>query len=97
MKAIRDQTWGRVNASLFNLPNEYSRSIILTDSNFMLTDSTCAIAITADLSFRKALAAESEREYKNIEFLRKQRPGIGGEATLPSASSQIQESSYASW
>ena len=28
----------------------------------MLTDSTCAIAITADLSFRKALAAEIERE-----------------------------------
>ena len=72
----------------FNLPNKYSRSIILTDSDFMLTDSTCAIAITADLSSRKALAAEFERE-RIQKLLWSQRPGIGGVATLPSAASQI--------
>ena len=38
--------------SYFNLPNEYSSNIILTDSDFILTNRTCAIAITADMSFR---------------------------------------------
>ena len=36
---------GKVVDSYFNLPNEYSSSIILTDSEFILTDRTCAIAI----------------------------------------------------
>ena len=57
---------GRVVESYFNLPNEYSSNIILTDSDFILTNRTCAIAITADMSFRTALAADFKREYKNI-------------------------------
>ena len=64
---------GRVVESYFNLPNEYSSNIILTDSDFILTNRTCAIAITADMSFRTALAADFKREYKNVEFLWKQR------------------------
>ena len=80
---------GRVVESYFNLPNEYSSNIILTDSDFILTNRTCAIAITADMSFRTALAADFKREYKNVEFLWKQRPGIGGIAALPPAASQI--------
>ena len=60
---------GRVVESYFNLPNEYSSNIILTDSDFILTNRTCAIAITADISFRTALAADFKREYKNVEFL----------------------------
>ena len=80
---------GRVVESYFNLPNEYSSSIILTDSDFILTDRTCAIAITADMSFKTALAADFKRKYKNIEFLWKQRPGIGSVAALPPAPSQI--------
>ena len=80
---------GRVVESYFNSPNEYSSSIILTDSHFILTNRTCAIAISADMSFRTALAANFKREYKNIEFLWKQRPGIGGVAALPPAASQI--------
>ena len=68
---------GRVVESYFNLPNEYSSNIVLTDSDFILTNRTCAIAITADMSFRTALAADFKREYKNVEFLWKQRPGIG--------------------
>ena len=79
---------GRVVESYFNLPNEYSSSIILTDSNFILTNRTCAIAITADMSFRTALAADFKREYKNDQ-LWKQRPGVGGVAALPPAASQI--------
>ena len=80
---------GRLVESYFNLPNEYSSSIKLTDSDFMLTDRTCAIAITADMSFKTALAADFKRKYKNIQFLWKQRPGIGGVAALPPAASQI--------
>ena len=41
------------------------------------------------MSFRTALAADFKREYKNVEFLWKQRPGIGGVAALPPAVSQI--------
>ena len=72
---------GRVVESYFNLPNEYSSNIILTDSDFILTNRTCAIAITADMSFRT--------KYKNVEFLWKKRPGVGGVAALPPAASQI--------
>ena len=80
---------GRVVESYFNLPNEYSSSILITDSDFILTNRTCAIAITADMRFRTALAADFKREYKNVEFLWKQRPGVGGVAALPPAASQI--------
>ena len=80
---------GRVIQSYFNLSNEYSSSIILTDSDFILTNRTCAIAITADMSFKTALAADFKREYKNIEFLWKKRPGVGGVAALPPAASLI--------
>ena len=62
---------------------------MLTDSIFILTNRTWAIAIRADMSFRTALAADFKREYKNMEFLWKQRPGIGGVAALPTAASQI--------
>ena len=41
------------------------------------------------MSFKTALAADFKREYKNIEFLWKQRSGIGGVAALPPAASQI--------
>ena len=71
------------------MPNEYSSSIKLTDSVFILTDRTCAIAITADISFKTALAVGFKREYKNIEILWKQRPGIGGVEAWPPAASQI--------
>ena len=80
---------GRVVESYFKLPNEYSSKIILTDSDFILTNRTCAIAITADMSFRTALAADFKRDHKNVEFLWKKRPGIGGVAALPPAASQI--------
>ena len=80
---------GRVVESYFNLPNEYSSNIVLTDSDFILTNRTSAIAFTANMSFRTALAADFKREYKNVEFLWKQRPGTGGVAALPPAVSQI--------
>ena len=78
---------GRIFGSYFDLPNHYSNNIVETDSEFILTESTCAIAKTADVSFKTALAADFKREYKNIEFLRKQRPGAGGMIALPSVAS----------
>ena len=56
-----------------------SRTVI----SYSQTKGTCAIAITADVSFKAALAAELKREYKKIEFLWKQRPGVGGMIVLP--------------
>ena len=53
---------GRVVESYFNLPNEYASSIILTDSDLILTNRICAIAIIADMSFKTALAADFKRE-----------------------------------
>ena len=75
--------------SYFNLPSEYSSYIILTDSDFILTNRTCAIAITAEMSFRTALAADFKIKYKNTELNWKQRPGVRGVAALPQAASQI--------
>ena len=49
---------GRVFESYFDLPNPYLNNIIITDSDFILTEHTCAIAITADVSFKTALAAD---------------------------------------
>ena len=90
---------GRVDESYFNLPNEYSSNIILTDSDFILTNRTCAIAITADMSFRTALAADFKREYKNVEFLWKQRPRVGGGGKLAYLwrRHRYRENTYASW
>ena len=80
---------GRVVESYFNLANECSSNIKLTDSDFILTNRTCAIAPTADMSCRTSLAADFKREYKNVEFLWKQRPGVGGVTALRPAASQI--------
>ena len=41
------------------------------------------------MSFRTALAADFKREYKNIEKLWKQRPGIGDVAAMPPPASQL--------
>ena len=58
---------GRVVESYFNLPNQYSSSIILTDRNFILTNRTCAIAITADMSFKTALTADFRRKTREAK------------------------------
>ena len=62
---------------------------MLTYSDFKLTNRTCAIAIPGDMSFKTALAAHFKREYKNIEFLWNQRPGLGVVAALHPLASQI--------
>ena len=80
---------GRVVESYFNLPNEYSSCIILTDSDFILTNRTCAIAITADMSFRTALAADFKREYKKSGIPLEATTRSRGRISLPPAASQI--------
>ena len=87
--ALKKSQFGRVFESYFDLPNHYSNKVVVTDSDFILTERTCAIAITADVSFKTALAADFTREYKNIKFLWKQRPGLGGMIALPPVASQI--------
>ena len=79
----------RIFESYFDLPNHYSNNIVITDSDFILTEGICAIAITADVSFKTTLAADFKRKYENIEFLWKQRPGVGEMIALPPVASQI--------
>ena len=88
-KNAKKPPFGRIFESYFDLPSHFSNNIVITDSDFILTERTCAIAITADISFKTALAAEFKREYRNIEFLWKQRPGVGGIIALPPVASQI--------
>ena len=90
-------TFGRTFESYFDLPNQYSNNTVVADSDFRLTERTCAIAITADVSFKIALAADFKREHKNIEFLWKQRPGVGGMIALNPVASQMQGNICVSW
>ena len=77
--------------SCFDHSNHYSNNIIVSDSDFILTECTCAIAITADVLFKIALAADFRTKYKYAEVLYKQRPGVGGMIALPHVASQIPE------
>ena len=74
---------GRNFKTKFEIPNEYSENILITYSDFILSDRTSAICITADMSFKSRLEADFKREYQNVEFLFRQRPGLGGIAALP--------------
>ena len=61
--------FGRIFESYFDLPNHHLNNIVVRDSNFRLTESTCTIAITTDVSFKTSLAAESKGGDKNIKIL----------------------------
>ena len=62
---------------------------MMTNSDFILSDRTSAICITADMSFKSRLEADFKREYQNREFLFTQRPGLEGMAALPPSVSQV--------
>ena len=83
-----EPTIGRNFKTKFEIPNEYSENILITDSDFILSDRTSAICITADMSFKSRLEAYFKREYQNVQFLFRQRPGLGGMAALPTSVSQ---------
>ena len=84
-----EPTIGRNFKTKFEIPNEYSENILITDSDFILSDRTSAICITADMSFKSRLEADFKREYQNVECLFRQRPGLGGMATLPPSVAQV--------
>ena len=50
-----EPTIGRNFKTKFEIPNEYSENILMTDSDFILSDRTSAICITADMSFKSRL------------------------------------------
>ena len=84
-----EPTTGRNFKTKFEIPNEYSENILITVSDFILSDRTSAICITADMSFKSRLEAKFQREYQNVEFPFRQRPGLGGIAALPPSVSQV--------
>ena len=84
-----EPTTGRNFKTKFEIPNEYSENILITDSDFILSDRTSAICITADMSFQSRLEADFKREYQNVEFLFRQRPGLGGMAALPPSVAKV--------
>ena len=47
--------FGRIFESYFDLPNHCSSNIVIPDSDFILTERTCTIAITADVSFKREI------------------------------------------
>ena len=80
---------GRIFKAKFEIPNEYSENILITDIDFILLGRTSAICITADMSFKSRLEADFKREYQNVEFQFKQIPGLAGMAALPPSVSQV--------
>ena len=84
-----EPTIGRNFKTKFEIANEYSENIMITDSDFILSNRTSAICIMADMSFKSRLEADFKREYQNVEFLFRQRPGLGGMAALPPSVAQV--------
>ena len=50
-----EPTIGRNFKTKFEIPNEYSENILITDSDFILSVRTSAICITADMSFKSRI------------------------------------------
>ena len=67
--------FGRIFESYFDLPNHYSNNIVITDSDFILTERTCAIAITADVSFKTALAADFKKRVQEYRVFMETEAG----------------------
>ena len=57
-----EPTIGRNFKRKFEIPNEYSENIMITDSDFILSNRTSAICVTADMSFNSRLEADFKRE-----------------------------------
>ena len=55
-------TIGRSFKTKFEIPNEYSENMLITDSDFILSDRTSAICITTDIGFKSRLEADFKRE-----------------------------------
>ena len=84
-----EPTIGSNSKTKFEIPNEYSENILITDRDYILSDRTSAICITADLSFNTRLEADFKKENQNVDFLFRQRPVLEGMAALPPSVSQV--------
>ena len=60
--------FGQIFESFFDHSNHYLNNVVITDSDFILTERTCAIAITADVSFKTALAADFKESIRISSF-----------------------------
>ena len=92
-----EPTIGRKFKTKFEIPNEYSKNILITDSDFILSDRTSAICITADRSFKLRLEADFKREYQNLEFLFRQRLGWEDWLFFPHQFHKFRENTCAFW
>ena len=61
-----EPTIGRNFKTKFEIANEFSENILITDSDFILSDRISSIFITADMSF---IRLEADVEYQNVELL----------------------------
>ena len=86
---MAEPTIGRNFKTKFEVPNEYLENILITDSDFILSDRTSAICITAVMSFKSRLEADFKREYQNVEFLFRQ--GLPNQTQKLSSSGTIIE------
>ena len=71
-----EPTLGRNFKTKFEVSNEYLENVLITDSDFILSDRRSVICITADKSFKTRLEADFKREYQKVEFLFRQGPGL---------------------
>ena len=92
-----EPTIGRNFKTKFEIPNEYPENILITDSDFILSDRKSAICITADMSFKPRLDADFKREHQNVELLFRQRPGLGGMPCFLPQFHKFRANTCASW
>ena len=59
-----EPTIGRNFKTKIEIPNEYSENILITDSDFILSDRTSVICITADMSFNTRLEADFKKKFR---------------------------------
>ena len=72
-----EPTIGRNFETKFEIPNEYSDNILITDSGFILSGKTSAICITADMSFNTRLKPDFKIENKYVDFFSGRDQGWG--------------------
>ena len=69
-------TIGKNFKTNFEIPNEYSENILITDCDFIFSDRTSVTCIIADMIFNTRLEDDFKREYQNVEFLFRQKTGL---------------------
>ena len=84
-----EPTTGRNFETKSEIPNEYSENILITDSDFILSEKTSAICVTREMGLKSRLEADFEREHQNVKFLFRQKPELGGIAALPPSVAQV--------